>query len=195
MEESGGDGLERQRFFVLGGRVSVRVLVCVFLHPFASCDSSVCPGPSGVAEEFTPWSEISARIETHRSRDVRARIHASRLSRIRRVFTCSSQKTNQGVSKENVPKVEALVLETLTKIAEDGFDQEAIDASINSVEFNLREFNTGSFPRCVLKHLIAEREGGGEGGEIRGTGRDEGAAAVVYGLSIHFGRWGCGHDA
>lgn len=53
----------------------------------------------------------------------------------------------QGVSKENVPKVEALVLETLAKIAKDGFDQEAIDASINSVEFNLREFNTGSFPR------------------------------------------------
>ncbi|CAN0073728.1 unnamed protein product, partial [Laminaria digitata] len=53
----------------------------------------------------------------------------------------------KGVSKENVPKVEALVLETLEKIAEEGFDQEAIDASINSVEFNLREFNTGSFPR------------------------------------------------
>ncbi|CAN0127407.1 unnamed protein product [Ectocarpus sp. 6 AP-2014] len=53
----------------------------------------------------------------------------------------------KGVSKEDVPKVEALVLETLQKIAEDGFDQEAIDASINSVEFNLREFNTGSFPR------------------------------------------------
>ena len=49
--------------------------------------------------------------------------------------------------KENVPKVEALVLETLEKIAEEGFDQEAIDASINSIEFNLREFNTGSFPR------------------------------------------------
>ncbi|CAM9175888.1 unnamed protein product, partial [Ascophyllum nodosum] len=53
----------------------------------------------------------------------------------------------KGVLKENVPKVEALVLETLEKIAEEGFDQEAIDASINSIEFNLREFNTGSFPR------------------------------------------------
>ena len=53
----------------------------------------------------------------------------------------------KGVSKDNVPKVEALVLETLEKIAEEGFDQVAIDASINCVEFNLREFNTGSFPR------------------------------------------------
>lgn len=55
----------------------------------------------------------------------------------------------QGVSKENVPKVEELVLSTLSKIAEEGFEQEAIDASINSIEFNLREFNTGSFPRYV----------------------------------------------
>lgn len=62
-------------------------------------------------------------------------------------MSVSSVSLVQGVSKENVPKVEALVLETLAKIAEDGFDQEAIDASINSVEFNLREFNTGSFPR------------------------------------------------
>lgn len=44
-------------------------------------------------------------------------------------------------------KVEALVLETLERVVEEGFEQEAIDASINSVEFNLREFNTGSFPR------------------------------------------------
>lgn len=29
----------------------------------------------------------------------------------------------------------------------EGFPQEAIDASVNSVEFSLREFNTGSFPR------------------------------------------------
>lgn len=60
----------------------------------------------------------------------------------------------QGVAKENVPKVEALVLDTLKKIAEEGFDQEAIDASINSIEFNLREFNTGSFPRCGPVRLL-----------------------------------------
>lgn len=29
----------------------------------------------------------------------------------------------------------------------EGFPQDAIDASVNSVEFSLREFNTGSFPR------------------------------------------------
>lgn len=52
--------------------------------------------------------------------------------------------------------MEALVLETLEKIAEEGFDQEAIDASINSVEFNLREFNTGSFPRCVACWMMED---------------------------------------
>ncbi|CAN0406966.1 unnamed protein product, partial [Discosporangium mesarthrocarpum] len=53
----------------------------------------------------------------------------------------------QGVAKENVNKVEALVLDTIKKIVEEGFEQDAIEASINSVEFNMREFNTGSFPR------------------------------------------------
>ena len=31
--------------------------------------------------------------------------------------------------------------------AKEGFPQDAIDASVNSIEFSLREFNTGSFPR------------------------------------------------
>jgi Zn-dependent M16 (insulinase) family peptidase len=53
----------------------------------------------------------------------------------------------KGVAPENVSAVETLVLETLSKIAEEGFTQDAIEASLNSVEFELREFNTGSFPR------------------------------------------------
>ena len=36
---------------------------------------------------------------------------------------------------------------TLVKIAEDGFEQDAVDAAINTLEFRLREFNTGGFPK------------------------------------------------
>ena len=43
--------------------------------------------------------------------------------------------------------MEDLVISSLKKIAETGFEQAAIDASINTLEFRLREFNTGSFPR------------------------------------------------
>ena len=36
---------------------------------------------------------------------------------------------------------------TTQDCAKEGFPQDAIDASVNSIEFSLREFNTGSFPR------------------------------------------------
>ena len=40
-------------------------------------------------------------------------------------------------------QVERLILETLTELSNDGFDQSSIEASLNSLEFRLREFNTG----------------------------------------------------
>eukprot|EP01041_Mallomonas_annulata_P007213 gene7214-14710_t len=70
----------------------------------------------------------------------------------------------KGVQKENVPKIEALVLSTLSKVVEDGFEEDAIRSSLNSIEFNLREFNTGSFPRGLslmlgmMSHWIYDRE-------------------------------------
>ena len=46
-------------------------------------------------------------------------------------------------------KVEALVLETLRALADKGIDRTTIDASLNTVEFRLRENNFGSFPRGI----------------------------------------------
>lgn len=53
----------------------------------------------------------------------------------------------KGVSKDDIDKVEDLVMTTLKKLAEEGFDSNAIDASMNTIEFSLRENNSGSFPR------------------------------------------------
>ena len=53
----------------------------------------------------------------------------------------------KGVAAEDIPKVEALIADTIAKIAEEGFTQEAIDSSVNTIEFSLRENNTGRFPR------------------------------------------------
>jgi len=53
----------------------------------------------------------------------------------------------KGVLPEDVSKVEKLVLDTLQKTAVDGFSSSAIEAAVNTIEFQLREFNTGSFPR------------------------------------------------
>ncbi|OAY78579.1 Presequence protease 1, chloroplastic/mitochondrial [Ananas comosus] len=53
----------------------------------------------------------------------------------------------KGVSEEDINKVEELVMETLKNLAEEGFSSEAVEASMNTIEFSLRENNTGSFPR------------------------------------------------
>mmetsp|Transcript_15906 Transcript_15906/g.20899 ORF Transcript_15906/g.20899 Transcript_15906/m.20899 type:complete len:1105 (+) Transcript_15906:153-3467(+) len=53
----------------------------------------------------------------------------------------------KGIKPEKVDEVEHLILETLNEIADQGFSNEAVAASINTIEFHLREFNTGSFPR------------------------------------------------
>lgn len=44
-------------------------------------------------------------------------------------------------------EVEALIFNTLRQLAEEGIDPETVAASLNTVEFRLRENNTGSFPR------------------------------------------------
>jgi len=44
-------------------------------------------------------------------------------------------------------QIEKLITETLVKHSKEGFDKSAIEASLNSLEFRLREFNTGGFPR------------------------------------------------
>ncbi|CAK7329858.1 unnamed protein product [Dovyalis caffra] len=53
----------------------------------------------------------------------------------------------KGVSEEDIQKVEELVMSTLKKLAEEGFEADAVEASMNTIEFSLRENNTGSFPR------------------------------------------------
>lgn len=53
----------------------------------------------------------------------------------------------KGVKPDNVKAVEQLIIDTLTKVAEEGFSEDAIAASMNTIEFDMREFNTGSFPK------------------------------------------------
>ena len=63
----------------------------------------------------------------------------------------------KGVLPEDAPKVEALILETLEKLAREGIDKETIDAGVNTLEFQLRENNTGSFPRGIALIFRAMR--------------------------------------
>lgn len=60
----------------------------------------------------------------------------------------------KGIESEDGAKVENLVLNTLRELADQGIDRETIEASLNSIEFSLRENNTGSFPRGLMLFFI-----------------------------------------
>jgi Zn-dependent M16 (insulinase) family peptidase len=53
----------------------------------------------------------------------------------------------KGMLTEDAPQAEELILSTLAKLATEGFEPDMVEAAINSIEFALRENNTGSFPR------------------------------------------------
>jgi hypothetical protein len=53
----------------------------------------------------------------------------------------------KGIRAEDAPRVEELILSTVRALAEKGIDPRTVDASVNTIEFRLRENNSGSFPR------------------------------------------------
>lgn len=53
----------------------------------------------------------------------------------------------KGVEHENVDQVERLIIDTLAQLSVDGIEPEMVAAALNSIEFSLRENNTGSYPR------------------------------------------------
>jgi len=61
----------------------------------------------------------------------------------------------KGIALEDAIKVEELVLETLAGLAKDGIDPEMVAASLNTIEFGLRENNTGPYPRGLIIMLRA----------------------------------------
>ena len=64
----------------------------------------------------------------------------------------------KGVEEKNLQKAKALILQTFEELVRDGIDSEDIAAALNSFEFDLRENNSGGFPRGLslwLKSLSA----------------------------------------
>lgn len=55
----------------------------------------------------------------------------------------------KGTRARDAKKVEALIFNTLETLVLDGIDPDMIAASLNTVEFRLRENNTGAFPRGI----------------------------------------------
>ena len=61
----------------------------------------------------------------------------------------------KGVRSEDLDRVETLIDETLARFVADGLDRGAVEASMNTVEFQLREQNTGYYPRGLTVMLQA----------------------------------------
>lgn len=59
----------------------------------------------------------------------------------------------KGVSEEDAHRVETLILNTLETLVDEGIDPLMIEAAINTVEFGMRENNTGSYPRGLVLML------------------------------------------
>ncbi len=59
----------------------------------------------------------------------------------------------KGVKAGNENGVEDLIFKTLRQLVKQRLDRETIDASVNTVEFGLREGNTGSYPRGLALML------------------------------------------
>lgn len=60
----------------------------------------------------------------------------------------------KGVRKENAERIERLVLETLKRLSsKGGIKRQTVEAALNTIEFSLRENNTGRFPQGLLLML------------------------------------------
>lgn len=53
----------------------------------------------------------------------------------------------RSIKAGDAPQVERIMMETLAELADEGVPAPAVEAALNSLEFMLRENNTGSFPR------------------------------------------------
>ena len=61
----------------------------------------------------------------------------------------------KGIATDDADAVEALILDTLRGLADNGIEPDMIEAALNTVEFRLRENNTGSFPRGIALMIRA----------------------------------------
>src|SRR5262249_61928647 len=63
----------------------------------------------------------------------------------------------RGIDPADADKVERLIADTIGGLADRGIDPLTVEAALNTVEFQLRENNTGAFPRGIAFMLRALR--------------------------------------
>ncbi len=73
---------------------------------------------------------------------------------LRQMFFSTGLK---GIDLDNANKVEKLIFESLENLTKEGIDPDMVAAALNTVEFRLRENNTGQFPQGLLLMIRAFR--------------------------------------
>jgi len=63
----------------------------------------------------------------------------------------------KGIDPADAEKIERLIIDTIAALARDGIDPLTVEAALNTVEFHLRENNTGAFPRGIVFMLRSLR--------------------------------------
>jgi len=63
----------------------------------------------------------------------------------------------KGIAGKDAHAVESLILATLETLAANGIEPDMLEAAINTLEFSLRENNTGSFPRGLSLYMRSLR--------------------------------------
>ncbi len=87
----------------------------------------------------------------------------------------------RGTSTADTAAIEALILDTLRRLAEDSLDPATVEAALNTTEFRLREMNSGALPRGSgadvrgADHLDLRRRSLGTAGVRRAAGSSQGA--------------------
>jgi len=61
----------------------------------------------------------------------------------------------KGIDLTDADRVEALILQTLQTLAVEGLEEEMVEAAVNTIEFSLRENNTGPYPRGLILSMSA----------------------------------------
>ena len=61
----------------------------------------------------------------------------------------------KGMDTAKADRFESLVLQTLTSLAKEGIDPGTVEAALNTIEFRLRENNSGGFPQGLVLMLRA----------------------------------------
>ncbi|MBN2420422.1 MAG: insulinase family protein, partial [Deltaproteobacteria bacterium] len=56
----------------------------------------------------------------------------------------------KGIKPDNIDQAQNLIIQTLKNLVSRGIDKKDIEAAMNSIEFSLRENNTGSYPRGLM---------------------------------------------